>query len=150
MWEGFTAGTCQIPPCALFFLLVYSIQGASAQPQSAPHRIKAQTLWAGNSPVNGQWKMIPRSSIFSLCALQGMTAFLLIGHKSWFAVSLQLHGGALLEESHSVIPVPLWIQMLSINVLCLQNGSVGVFISSFFSFFFPHPPFFFFPLLFLT
>lgn len=55
------------------------------QPQRAPnrpYRIKAQMLQAGNSSVNGQWKMIPRSSIFSLHALQVMTAFLLIGHKS--------------------------------------------------------------------
>lgn len=55
------------------------------QPQRAPNRpypIKAQMLQAGNSPVNGQWKMIPWSSIFSLHALQVMTAFLLIGHKS--------------------------------------------------------------------
>lgn len=127
MWEGFAAGTCQIPPCALFSLLVAASRVAVPQPQSAPHRaarIKAQMLQAGNSPVNGHWKMIPWSSIFSLHALQVMTAFLLIGHKSWFAVSLQLHRGALLEESHSVIPVPLWIQMLSINVLSLQNGSV--------------------------
>lgn len=142
MWEGFTAGTCQIPLCALFFLLVAASRVAVPQPQSAPHRtarIKAQMLQAGNSPVNGHWKMIPWSSIFSLHALQVMTAFLLIGHKSWFAVSLQLHRGALLEESHSVIPVPLWIQMLSINVLCLQNGSVlffGFFFSWLFFFFF--------------
>lgn len=144
MWEGFAAGTCQIPPCALFFLLVPAFRVAVPQPQRAPDHtagVKAQMLQASNSPVNGQWKMIPWSSIFSLHALQVMMAFLLIGHKSWFAVSLQLHRGALLEESHSVIPVPLWIQMLSINVLCLQNGS-GFFSSSSFYFFF----FFFFDL----